>query len=70
MPKPVSRRKLVQKLRKLGFVGPFSGGRHQFMERGNLRISVPSPHGKEIGAALIADLLREIRVTAEDFENL
>jgi len=70
MPKPVNRRKLVRKLRQLDFVGPFSGGRHRFMQRGNLRISIPNPHGKELGSALVADILREIGITAEEFENL
>ena len=31
---PVPCRKLIQGLRALGFDGPFSGGRHQFMVRG------------------------------------
>ena len=60
----------MRKLHKLGFVGPLSGGRHQFMERKNLRVSIPNPHGEEIGSALIAELLREIGITTEEFDGL
>lgn len=70
MPKPVSRKKLVQRLRKLDFVGPFSGGRHQFMERGRIRISVPNPHGQDIGSRLVAEILREIGISPEEFESI
>jgi hypothetical protein len=31
---PIDRRKLIQRLRKFGLTGPFSGGRHQFMIKG------------------------------------
>jgi hypothetical protein len=30
----VKRRGLIAGLRKLGFEGPFSGGKHEFMKRG------------------------------------
>ena len=36
MPKNISWRKLVQRFRKLGFDGPYSGGRHLFMIKGEL----------------------------------
>lgn len=70
MPKPISRRELIRRLRKFGFVGPFVGGRHQFMERDRRRISIPNSHGKEIGSALLGEILHEIGVTSEEFENL
>ena len=41
---PISRRDLVKKFRSLGFIGPYSGGRHQFMIKGALKIRVPNPH--------------------------
>ena len=31
MPSSISRRELVRKFRSLGYLGPFSGRRHQFM---------------------------------------
>jgi len=70
MPKPVSRRRLIQKLRKLGFFGPFVGGRHQFMERGNLKIIIPNPHNKDIGSSLVSKIIRDINAVPEEFDDL
>ena len=38
MPKlaPVSRRKFIERLRELGFTGPFAGGKHPQMKRENV----------------------------------
>ncbi len=51
MPKlaPVSRRKFVQRLRELGFEGPYAGGKHPQMKRGNLTLIIPNEHEGEIG---------------------
>ena len=37
----VSRKNLIKRLRSLGFKGPYSGGKHQFMTRGDLKVRVP-----------------------------
>ena len=70
MPRPISHRELIRRLRALGFVGPFSGGRHPYMERAGRRIVVPNPHGKDIGSRLLAEIIRELGVSAEKFEEL
>lgn len=41
---PISRRDLIQPLRSLGFDGPYSGKRHQFMISGAMRVRIPNPH--------------------------
>ena len=40
---PVTRRELVRNLKALGFEGPFAGGKHQWMRRGGLRLTIPIP---------------------------
>ena len=57
--RPVARRELVRRLRALGFEGPFSGGRHQVMVRGDHAVRVPNPHGTDIGVELLARILRQ-----------
>lgn len=52
---PVSRRELIRKLKSLGFQGPFPGGKHQWMQRDGLRLTIPNPHG----ARSIPDLFGE-----------
>ncbi len=54
---PVSRRQLVAALRDLGFEGPYSGGKHQFMVRQDLVLTVPNPHHGEIGVGLLKMVL-------------
>jgi len=39
---PCKRRDLIQRLRKLGFDGPYSGTRHQFLVYGQHRLAIPS----------------------------
>ena len=44
---PTSRKDLIRFLVQLGFSGPFSGGKHQFMIRGSLRVRIPIPMGEK-----------------------
>ncbi|MGE3269216.1 MAG: type II toxin-antitoxin system HicA family toxin, partial [Chloroflexota bacterium] len=55
---PTSRQDLVRCLRQLGFDGPFSGGKHQFMVRGETTLRIPNPHRGDIGVDLLARILR------------
>jgi hypothetical protein len=50
---PIKRRVLIAALRKLGFNGPFSGGKHEFMVRGDVVLTIPNPHRKDIGPDLL-----------------
>ena len=36
---PIKRKDLIKNLIKLGFSGPFTGGKHQFMRKGNITLS-------------------------------
>lgn len=49
---PIRRRDLLACLRKLGFRGPFSGGKHEFMVERDLALTVPNPHRGDIGREL------------------
>jgi hypothetical protein len=66
---PISRTDLVRSLHALGFDGPFSGGRHQFMVRGEVVLRVPNPHQGDIGRELLARILRQGRITREEWES-
>jgi hypothetical protein len=41
--KPVKRRELIRRLRKLGFEGPYSGAKNQFMVRADRTARIPNP---------------------------
>lgn len=70
MLKNISWRKLVQKFRRLGFDGPYSGGRHLFMIKGGLKIRIPNPHRGDISKYLIAEILRQAGVPADEWGNV
>ena len=67
---PVRRRKLIQGLRALGFDGPFSGGRHQCMVRGDVVVSDPNQHGRDIGLELLSRVLRQAGVSRKEWESV
>jgi len=47
--RPVSHNELIRGLRAFGFEGPLSGGKHLYMLRGNLRLTIPNPHKQKEG---------------------
>ena len=67
---PVKRPELVRYLRQLGFSGPYAGGKHQFMLRGDRVLALPNPHQSDIGRELLARVLRQAGVKRDDWERL
>jgi predicted RNA binding protein YcfA (HicA-like mRNA interferase family) len=67
---PIKRRDLIGNLRNLGFDGPYSGGNHQYMVRGETRVRVPNPHTGDIGRGLLIRILRQASVSREEWEQL
>ena len=51
---PIKRADLIYFLRRLGFTGPRSGGKHEFMRRGTQSVRVPNPHGGDLSRDLLA----------------
>ena len=68
---PKSRKDLIRKFKKLGFSGPYSGGRHQFMSRGELKIRIPNPHKtQDISDSLISEILRQAGISKNDWNKV
>lgn len=67
--RPISRRKMISRLRLLGFEGPFSGGRHQFMSRGEIDVHIPNPHQSDISIPLLQRILKQAGVTKEEWRS-
>lgn len=70
MLKSISWRKFVQKFRRLGFDGPYSGGRHLFMVKGALKVRIPNPHRGDISKQLVAEILRQISISAAEWKEI
>ncbi|MGI6750409.1 MAG: type II toxin-antitoxin system HicA family toxin [Atribacter sp.] len=58
---------LTQNLKKFGFKGPYSGGKHLFMIKGNLRLTLPNPHRKEINQDLLLRILKQANISREEW---
>ncbi|MEZ4866921.1 MAG: type II toxin-antitoxin system HicA family toxin [Caldilineaceae bacterium] len=71
---PCKRISFVRRLRKLGFDGPYSGTRHQFLLYGTQRLTIPS--NPEYSVPQLRMMLREVgivlgrEITAEEWESL
>jgi len=60
---PIKNSEFISRLKQFGFEGPYAGGKHLYMIKGNLRLTIPNPHKKEIGV----DLLRRISKTGWNY---
>ena len=67
---PISRKEIIGKFKKLGFSGPYSGGKHQFMSKERLKVRIPNPHkGGEISESLLKEILRQAGIDYEAWQK-
>ncbi len=64
---PVSWRDLVKRLQELGFEGPYAGGKHPQMRRGDVTVIITNPHEGYISVGLLSRLLRQAGVSREEW---
>ncbi len=57
----------MRRLRKLGFKGPYRGGKHPYIVKGNLVLTIPNPHRKEIGVDLLIRILKQAVITRKEW---
>ena len=67
---PIKRRDLIRFLKELGFEGPYAGGKHQYMVRGEIRLALPNPHQRDIGRDLLVRILRQAGIDRDNWEQL
>jgi len=67
MPKlsPLSFHEFIKKLKKFGFKGPYSGGKHLYMIKDSLRLTLPNPHRKGVSVDLLIKILNHAGITRE-----
>lgn len=73
MPKltPLKSRDLIAKLRKLGFEGPYPGGRHSRMVKRETGQIIPIPiHSKEVSLGLVREIVRQVGLKVEEWNAL
>lgn len=63
----VNWRTFVKRLQELGFEGPYSGGNHPFMRKGDLVLTIPNPHKGTIEIDLLTRILKQARISREEW---
>jgi predicted RNA binding protein YcfA (HicA-like mRNA interferase family) len=54
-------------MRELGWSGPHQEGRHPYMVKGSLSITIPNPHQKEISVDLLSRILRQAMISRSNW---
>jgi len=69
---PAKPGEVIRKLRRLGFEGPFGGGRHVFMRHPETRFKIPvSVHkGRDIPVGTLAKIIELAGVSVEEWLEL
>lgn len=68
---PVSGKKLCKVLEKLGFEKVYGKGSHiRFIHKDGRRTVVPVHSGEEIGVSLLREILKQIKLSREEYEIL
>ena len=71
---PCKRREFIHRLRQIGFDGPFSGTKHQFMIYKEQRLAIPS--NVEYSVSQVRMMIREVEgiinreINATEWSNL
>ena len=61
---PIKQSSLIHYFRKLGFDGPYAGGKHQFMIKDTITITIPNPHSGDISRELLRRICASLALIA------
>lgn len=67
---PCKRSEFIRRLRQLGFDGPYSGARHQFMVYQQHRLTIPSNQQYSVPQLRELETILGRSVTVEEWESL
>jgi predicted RNA binding protein YcfA (HicA-like mRNA interferase family) len=61
---------MLRRLRALGWNGPHQKGRHPFMIKGAMRLTIPNPHQGDIDWSLMKRILQTAEISPDEWENV
>jgi predicted RNA binding protein YcfA (HicA-like mRNA interferase family) len=74
MPKltPIPAREVIRKLRRLGFEGPFGGGKHSVMRHPEtgVKISVPMHSNRDLPLGTLRAIVKASGISIEQWESI
>jgi hypothetical protein len=68
MPKNISHRELLKRLRECGFEGPLSGAKHLYMVQGEFKLRIPNPHRGDISRSLLSEILSQAGISSKEWD--
>ncbi len=69
MPKPIKRAELIRRLRKFGWQGPYQKGKHPFMIKSGLRLTIVNPHVGDVDWSLTKRILDQAGISVQEWES-
>ena len=70
MPKPIKRRELIRRMRLFGWEGEHQEGKHPFMVKSGVRVSIPNPHRGDLDWSLVKRILKDADIDSAEWERL
>lgn len=70
MPRPIKHKEMLRRLRVLGWNGPHQKGRHPFMVKGEMRLTIPNPHHGDIDWSLMKRILQMAEISPDEWEKI
>ena len=70
MPKPIRRRELLRRMRLFGWDGEYQQGRHPFMVKSGVRVTIPNPHRGDLDWSLVKRILKDADIDPVEWERL
>lgn len=64
---PISWKQLVKRLKDFGFEWPFSGGKHPYMIKSDVVLTLPNPYKNEISVDLLLRILKQAEITRNEW---
>jgi predicted RNA binding protein YcfA (HicA-like mRNA interferase family) len=69
VPKPIKRAELIRRLRKFGWQGPYQKGKHPFMIKSGLRLTIVNPHVGDVDWSLTKRILDQAGISVQEWES-
>jgi len=61
---------MLRRLRALSWTGPHQKGRHPFMVKGEMRLTIPNPHHGDIDWSLMKRILQTAEISPDEWEDV
>src|SRR2546428_13788796 len=62
MPKPIKRRELIRRLRLFGWEGEYQEGKHPFLVKAGVRLTIQNPHSDDLDWTLVKRILKQAAI--------